>query len=127
MYGSALLMAYLYRFTIQQRDDRAILNLAQEKGAQDEAAGRANQTQDEAAGMTIIKENYKRYTSWGPTAKVARMFGKLPATPDFESRKNIVKPKALVSANEEKRKLDDTVDEEDGGLIGRRQRAGNDC
>ncbi|KAL5350015.1 hypothetical protein ACLOAV_005051 [Pseudogymnoascus australis] len=115
------------RKNYHQRDDRAILNLAQEKGAQDEAAGRANQTQDEAAGMTIIKENYKRYTSWGPTAKVARMFGKLPATPDFESRKNIVKPKALVSANEEKRKLDDTVDEEDGGLIGRRQRAGNDC
>ncbi|KFY58306.1 hypothetical protein V496_06213 [Pseudogymnoascus sp. VKM F-4515 (FW-2607)] len=97
------------------------------KRSKNEAAGRANQTQDKAAGMTIIKENYKRYTSWGPTAKVARVFGKLPATPDFESRNNIVKPKALVSANEEKRNLDDTGDEEDGGIIGRRQRAGNDC
>ncbi|KFZ17438.1 hypothetical protein V501_01712 [Pseudogymnoascus sp. VKM F-4519 (FW-2642)] len=77
-YGIALLLFDSYRYLIQK-----------EAGDGNGAAKVFN----EAAGIEYVRENYKQYTCWGPTKKVSREFGALPASPKFVIRKNIRKPK----------------------------------
>lgn len=74
----------LYRHTIQKKA----------------ASGDRDETEtamDESAGIEIVRQNYKQYTSWGPTEKIVRSFESLPSSPRFGDRKNTRKPKALGS------------------------------
>ncbi|KFY93167.1 hypothetical protein V500_03867 [Pseudogymnoascus sp. VKM F-4518 (FW-2643)] len=94
-YGIAILMADLYRYTIQQKASNVspTPDPTQDGGPQEASVVPDDSVPDDSAGIAAVRENYKCFTCWGPTAKVIRTFGILPAAAGFERRRNAKKPK----------------------------------
>jgi hypothetical protein len=72
-WGVALLLFDCYRHCIQLKNGKA--------------RERTPDRPDENIGLALIKANYISYTHYGPTEGVVREFAKLPAAPNFSSKK----------------------------------------